>query len=221
LWSDIVRASDKKVAGHFIGSIVYIDTGIYQVMGANAIEIIDGQQRLTTLSLLLLALTHELDGNGDGSAGAASKLIKDYLLQEDDEDPGVEARYKLLLTKSDRDTFMRLIDGREIDPSQAPRLVDNYNLFVDQLKRRRSVRILELDVPRSGHAISRDTSRPSAGRSRQCPGGWILRWSPLTTSNGRTAWSRLPTAPKNLQVRWVKAADVLVNLRLERGRELP
>ena len=71
----------------------------------------------------------------DGSAGTARKLIKDYLLQEDDEDPGVEARYKLLLTKSDRDTFMRLIDGREIDPAQAPRLVDTYNLFVDQLKR--------------------------------------------------------------------------------------
>ena len=88
LWSDIVRASDKKVAGHFIGSIVYIDTGIYQVRGANAIEIIDGQQRLTTLSLLLLALTRALDGDGDGSAGTARKLIKDYLLQEDDEDPG-------------------------------------------------------------------------------------------------------------------------------------
>jgi uncharacterized protein with ParB-like and HNH nuclease domain/predicted transport protein len=135
LWSDIVRASDKKVTGHFIGSIVYIDTGIYQVSGANAIEIIDGQQRLTTLSLLLLALTHALDGDGDGSAVTARKLIKDYLLQEDDEDPGVEARYKLLLTKSDRDTFMRLIDGREIDASQAPRLVDNYNLFVEQIGR--------------------------------------------------------------------------------------
>ena len=30
---------------------------------------------------------------------------------------------------------MRLIDGREIDPSQAPRLVDTYNLFVEQLRR--------------------------------------------------------------------------------------
>jgi uncharacterized protein with ParB-like and HNH nuclease domain/predicted transport protein len=135
LWSDIVRASDKNVSGHFIGSIVYIDTGIYQVSGANAIEIIDGQQRLTTLSLLLLAMTRSLDGDGNGSAGTARKLIKDYLLQEDDVDPGVEARYKLLLTKSDRDTFMRLIDGREIDPAQAPRLIDTYNLFVDQLKR--------------------------------------------------------------------------------------
>ena len=53
LWNDIVRASQEDVSAHFVGSIVYIDTGVYQVSDANAIEIIDGQQRLTTLSLLL------------------------------------------------------------------------------------------------------------------------------------------------------------------------
>jgi uncharacterized protein with ParB-like and HNH nuclease domain/predicted transport protein len=135
LWSDIVRASENDVEGHFIGSIVYIDTGIYQVTGANAIEIIDGQQRLTTISLLILALTRALESDGDGSDATARKLYRDYLLQEDHEDEGVEARYKLLLTKGDRDTFMRLIDGREIDPSAAPRLLDSYNLFADQLRR--------------------------------------------------------------------------------------
>jgi uncharacterized protein with ParB-like and HNH nuclease domain/predicted transport protein len=135
LWSDIVRASHPEVEGHFIGSIVYIDTGIYQVTGANAIEIIDGQQRLTTISLLLLALTRALEADGAGSAPTARKLYRDYLLQEEDETEGAEARYKLLLTKGDRDTFMRLIDGREIDPSAAPRLLDTYNLFVDQLRR--------------------------------------------------------------------------------------
>jgi Protein of unknown function DUF262 len=176
LWSDIVRASDKKVAGHFIGSIVYIDTGIYQVSGANAIEIIDGHQRLTTLSLLLLALTRALDSDGDSSAATPRKLIKDYLLQEDDEDPGVEARYKLLLTKSDRDTFMRLIDGREIDASQAPRLVDSYNLFVDQLKRRRCPRIrhLQLRPPRrrrrrAHRAADRRRARGRLRRPRRPP----------------------------------------------------
>jgi uncharacterized protein with ParB-like and HNH nuclease domain/predicted transport protein len=135
LWNDAVRAAHDDVSGHFIGSIVYIDTGIYQVMGANAIEVIDGQQRLTTISLLLLALARAMESDGDGNAATARKLVKDYLLQDEDVDPGMEGRYKLLLTKSDRDTFMRQIDGRELNPSEAPRLVDTYNLFAEQVQR--------------------------------------------------------------------------------------
>ncbi len=135
LWDDVIRTSRDNVKAHFVGSIVYIDTGIYRVTGGNAIQIIDGQQRLTTLSLLLRALADAFSADGDGSAGKARKLEKDYLLQEEDDDEGSESRYKLLLTKGDRDTFMRLMDGREIDASQAPRLVDNYQLFVDQLRR--------------------------------------------------------------------------------------
>ena len=135
LWNDVVRVAHDDVSGHFIGSIVYIDTGIYQVSGANAIEVIDGQQRLTTISLLLLAVARAIAADGAGDEKTARKLIKDYLLQDEELDPGVEGRYKLLLTKSDRDTLMRLVDGRELNPTEAPRLVDNFNLFAEQLGR--------------------------------------------------------------------------------------
>src|SRR5947208_7701222 len=66
LWNDVVQAAHGDVSAHFIGSIVYIDTGIYQVSGANAIKVIDGQQRLTTISLLLLAIARALDPDGGG-----------------------------------------------------------------------------------------------------------------------------------------------------------
>ncbi len=135
LWKDIVRASSPDVEAHFIGSIVYIDTGIYQVTGANSIEVIDGQQRLTTISLLLLAVAGALEEDGDESAPVARRLTRDYLLQEDDEVEGAEPRYKLLLTKGDRDTYMRLVDGRDVDASAATRLVETYNLFVEQIRR--------------------------------------------------------------------------------------
>ena len=68
LWSDIIRTAGGD-DGHFIGSLVYIDTGVFQVMGTNAIEVIDGQQRMTTLSLLLLALARAADENGSGLSG--------------------------------------------------------------------------------------------------------------------------------------------------------
>src|SRR5215216_4049169 len=90
LWSDIVRASHEDASGHFIGSIVYIDTGVRPVAAVDVIEIIDGQQRLTTLSLLLLALARALDADGEASQVAARKIVKDYLLEEEDEDPGTE-----------------------------------------------------------------------------------------------------------------------------------
>jgi len=57
LWKDIVRAAtDEKISGHFIGSVVYIEKGLYQISSIPQMLVIDGQQRLTTISLLVSAL---------------------------------------------------------------------------------------------------------------------------------------------------------------------
>src|SRR5437763_15870645 len=59
LWNDIVRtAKDDEIKGHFVGSIVYIQKDIYHVGSIPQLLVIDGQQRLTTLSLLLAALAN-------------------------------------------------------------------------------------------------------------------------------------------------------------------
>jgi uncharacterized protein with ParB-like and HNH nuclease domain len=57
LFSDILAVgTDESISGHFIGSIVYVHDDVYTVSGLRELTVIDGQQRLTTLTLILVAL---------------------------------------------------------------------------------------------------------------------------------------------------------------------
>ena len=57
LWDDIVRTGcNDKISAHFVGSIVYVEKGLYTVTGPSPLLVIDGQQRLTTITLLIEAL---------------------------------------------------------------------------------------------------------------------------------------------------------------------
>ena len=57
LWEDILRTgSDDRVSVHFVGSVVYIDKADSTVTTWEPLLVIDGQQRLTTVTLLIAAL---------------------------------------------------------------------------------------------------------------------------------------------------------------------
>lgn len=132
LWDDIVRvAASDSVPSHFIGSIVYIEKGIYQVASVPKLLVIDGQQRLTTISLLLTALARRLDGSS-GQSDISSKQINNYFLFNSEEVG--DLRYKLVLTQSDTDTFICLIENKELPHQSSRRLVDNYQFFEKMLR---------------------------------------------------------------------------------------
>src|SRR5260221_1249526 len=64
LWDDIVRTGKNRAASaHFVGSIVYVEKGLYSVSSQSPLLVIDGQQRLTTVTLLIEALARAI---GDG-----------------------------------------------------------------------------------------------------------------------------------------------------------
>lgn len=128
LWSDIITIAldkdDEKV--HFIGSVVYIDLGVPKGRPEQLL-LIDGQQRLTTLSLLLCALGRYIDENNLGDQLKSSK-IKNYFLFNNDESG--EDRYKLILTEQDKNTFIHLLNATEetlVEPSI--RILENYKHF--------------------------------------------------------------------------------------------
>ena len=86
LWKDIIKvATDDKIAGHFIGSIVYIEKGLYQVASPPALLVIDGHQRLTTISLLLLAMSRRMKEQNIEGEITSKKILNYYLLNSDEE----------------------------------------------------------------------------------------------------------------------------------------
>ena len=126
LWDDILRvADDPKAPGHFIGSIVYIHEGIYVATSVSELLVIDGQQRLITLSLLLSALSKAIEESDAKSM--ISRKIKEYYLFNALEEG--DLKYKLIPTKIDKETYTLLIDGNELPQSPSKRLIDNYQFF--------------------------------------------------------------------------------------------
>ena len=129
LWNDIVEMQKKGKAGHFVGSIVNIaeqamPTGVQKYM------IIDGQQRMTTLSLLLLALRDYAINNPEDTTINARRI--DNMLLKNEYESGDE-RYKLLLTETDRDILMRLVEEKPIPDDTRSKLLDNYKFFAGKI----------------------------------------------------------------------------------------
>lgn len=132
LWDDIVRAGeDEKINAHFIGSIVYIEKGIYQVTSQSPILVIDGQQRLTTVSLLIAALAEKLDALPEDEQeileGFSPRKLRNYYLRNPEEDG--EKYYKLILSKTDKDTMVSIVDEKEVPKDYSFKISENYELF--------------------------------------------------------------------------------------------
>ncbi|WQW18388.1 DUF262 and DUF1524 domain-containing protein [Helicobacter pylori] len=121
LWDDIIKiGGNDKMDGHFIGSILYVLDRITH--SNNALLIIDGQQRLTTITLLLTALRNHL------SDEVKRKEIEDHYLINSDKDG--DKKFRLILSESDKDTLLSLIDKDRRKPSEpSSKIVENFKLF--------------------------------------------------------------------------------------------
>lgn len=132
LWDDIIRTGSKdNISAHFVGSIVYIEKGLYQVSSQSPMLVIDGQQRLTTLTLLLAALAQALDKLDEAQRepmdGFSPRKLRNYYLVNPEEDG--ERYYKLILSQTDKDTLLRVVDGKELPTNRSLRVTENFALF--------------------------------------------------------------------------------------------
>ena len=130
LWSDIVTMHKSEKPNHFIGTIVNVAEKTAPV-GIQEYSIIDGQQHLTTLSILLLALRNYAKKHG-GCGINSDEINEKYLVNKfktgDD-------KYKLLLTQSDREALKKMIETAPIADSLKSRVIDNYDFFYMKIEK--------------------------------------------------------------------------------------
>ncbi|GAA7402750.1 DUF262 and DUF1524 domain-containing protein [Helicobacter pylori] len=134
LWDDIIKTGgNDQIEGHFIGSIVFVHDGIYTT-SHNELLIIDGQQRLTTITLLFIALRDHLNDEDEFLEKFSHQKIQNrYLINSDEKG---DKRFKLILSEPDRDTLLSLIDKDRRKPSELSlKIMENFKLFKEWISK--------------------------------------------------------------------------------------
>lgn len=123
LWKDIVNMVKQHKQHHFVGSIVSVAEK-YSLMGVQKRLIIDGQQRMTTLSILMIALRDYLveQGAGEEVEENINMVLKNPSRKGDD-------AYKMLLTDTDRNIMIKLVDKLPIGEDEDSKIYTNYLYF--------------------------------------------------------------------------------------------
>jgi uncharacterized protein with ParB-like and HNH nuclease domain/predicted transport protein len=162
LWDDIVRAgSSDAIVVHFIGSIVYVEQGLSQVTHQSPLLVIDGQQRLTTISLLIEALAR-LVGDKEPVDGFSAEKLRAYYLTNRLEKG--DRYFKLLLSETDNASLKAIIKNAENPTEPSLRVIQNFSLFTELLAEQKHnlapvcrglAKLVVVDI-----ALSRDQDNP-------------------------------------------------------------
>ena len=127
LWSDIIRCgSNDKIAVHFVGSIVYVEKADSNISTWEPLLVIDGQQRMTTITLLIAALAQSI-GETEPLDGFSAKLLRAYYLMNPYEKG--ERQFKLMLSQTDKDSLIAIVSQGPRPSEESIRIIDNYKLF--------------------------------------------------------------------------------------------
>ncbi|WQX82033.1 DUF262 and DUF1524 domain-containing protein [Helicobacter pylori] len=132
LWDDIIKiGGNDKMNGHFIGSILYVLDGIKH--SNNPLLIIDGQQRLTTITLLFIALRNHLSEEVEILKKFSRKKVESYLINSDKDG---DKKFRLILSESNKDTLLFLIDKNKRKPSElSSKIMENFKLFEEWIRK--------------------------------------------------------------------------------------
>ncbi|MFD3448632.1 DUF262 domain-containing protein [Microbacteriaceae bacterium 4G12] len=137
LWRDIVRAgANEGLGGHFTGSVVYVEKAAGTSTNQAPSLIIDGQQRVTTVTLILAELAARLECEQahlqEPVEGFSPEEIRvSYLVNRFKSD---DRRYRLLLSQGDRDALISVLDKTDAPSGLTSRVLENAAYFRNRLR---------------------------------------------------------------------------------------
>lgn len=130
LLSDIIEAGkNENLKAHFIGSIVYVHDDVYTATGITDLTIIDGQQRLTTITLIYIVL-YKLAKKLDNQM-LENKIYKNYLINEFSTEP---EKLKLKPTDNNREALNHILySDEDTEYHGYSKIVENFLFFKKEI----------------------------------------------------------------------------------------
>ena len=125
LLNDIISVETEDRGTHFIGSIVFVHEGTYSTSEVKELVIIDGQQRLTTINILYVALYRFAKENGN--AQDAERLYNMFLTNQYVKNES--SKLKLKQTDTNSLAFKAIMLGTDSESSAFSNVTENYNYF--------------------------------------------------------------------------------------------
>lgn len=134
LWNDLMFAgSDDDTPAHFFGSIVFIMDDPYGTTYKFSLQLIDGQQRVTSVFLILESLARHMESEGISIGDLSHTDIRnDFLLNPLEK---LDRRYKLCLTKADKKTLYSLLEDSPLPENRSENIIQNFTYYQDKIKR--------------------------------------------------------------------------------------
>ncbi len=125
LYDIIEVGKNEKANAHFIGSIVYVHDDVYTASGLTELTIIDGQQRLTTITLIYIALFRLAKKLNNELL--VNRIHKTYLINEFAPE---EEKLKLKPTENNKDALRHILNSENEDDFKGySRIIENFNHF--------------------------------------------------------------------------------------------
>lgn len=125
IWMDVVR-SGRTGLPHFLGTILY-SREPERTPGIKGLAVVDGQQRTTTITLLLIALEEYMRAHDLTVEGIDADFIRTHYLM-------CGEQHKLVLSRTDRATLFAIIDHAELPARKSERIINNYQWFKNRME---------------------------------------------------------------------------------------